>query len=90
MLLLMWTQSNISEVKRCLFGYRFRKGRPLLQLPKGIVSKQGRPLLCKNKNMNFLDTISLSNSGMASTGELILFFGLIALMIFDEIISKNK
>ncbi|MDD5463600.1 MAG: hypothetical protein PHP62_00445 [Candidatus Moranbacteria bacterium] len=47
-------------------------------------------MLCKNKNMNFLDTISLSNSGMASTGELILFFGVIALMIFDEIISNKK
>jgi hypothetical protein len=40
--------------------------------------------------MNFLDTISLSNSGMASAGELILFFGVIALMIFDEIISNKK
>jgi len=40
--------------------------------------------------MNLLDTISLSNSGMASTGELILFFGVIALMIFDEIISNKK
>ena len=38
--------------------------------------------------MNLLDTISLSNSGMASAGELILFFGVIALMIFDEIMTN--
>lgn len=88
MILLMWTQINIRTLEVMPFWYRFRKGRPLLQCPKGSVSKQGRPLLYKN--MNFLDTISLSNSGMASTGELILFFGVIALIIFDEIISKIK
>jgi len=40
--------------------------------------------------MNFIDTISLSNSGVASPGELILFFGIIALIIFEELISKQK
>lgn len=44
----------------------------------------------KTKNMNLLDTISLTNGMPAGAGELILFFGVIALMIFDEIISKQK
>ena len=88
MILLMWTQINIRTLEVMPFWYRFRKGRPLLQCPKGSVSKQGRPLLYKN--MNFLDTISLTNGMPAGAGELILFFGVIALMIFDEIISNKK
>jgi hypothetical protein len=40
--------------------------------------------------MNFLDTISITNGMPAGAGEIILFFGVIALMILDEIISNKK
>ena len=81
MVLLMWTQQNILiETGRATFAAIF---------DEKLCPKQGCPF-CFAKNMNFLDTISLSNSGMASAGELISFFGVIALMILDEIISNKK
>jgi hypothetical protein len=40
--------------------------------------------------MDQWDVISLSNSTPASAGEIALFFGVIILMIIDEIISRKK
>jgi hypothetical protein len=85
----MWTQFNIQKQLTRHFFVVSRLGRLSLRLLNKKLCPSEVVLLLR-KNMNFIDTISLSNSGMASTGELILFFGVIALMIFDEIISKNK
>ena len=89
MILLMWTQFNIQKQLTRRFFVVSRLGRLSLRLLNKKLCPSEVVLLLR-KNMNFLDTISLSNSGMASTGELILFFGVIALMIFDEIISNKK
>lgn len=89
MILLMWTQFNIQKQLTRHFFVVSRLGRLSLRLLNKKLCPSEVVLLLR-KNMNFIDTISLSNSGMASTGELILFFGVIALMIFDEIISKMK
>jgi hypothetical protein len=85
----MWTQFNIQKQLTRQFFVVSRLGRLSLRLLNKKLCPSEVVLLLR-KNMNFIDTISLSNSGMASAGELILFFGVIALMIFDEIISNKK
>ena len=88
MILLKCTQINTRTSGVMLFCIASGNGVIRYGVRKDLCTSEWRLLLCKN--MNLLDTISITNGMPASAGELILFFGVIALMIFDEIISNKK